>query len=511
MENLVCISPTLVQIPSSLAQTKELRSFLTYIDKKVDYEIKRLKDSLQWSPEANHPWILDQITALKAQRSQTLVFEQNGVFTTYSGLAPKLAQEFGLEIVVDYALPESELLPYANKPQHEARYYQLAAHDALLAAAGQGPCRISISTGLGKSTLLRMLIKTLGLKTLVQAPSTSIATQLYDDFVHHFGKKYVGFYGGGKKEFKKLITVGIDDSLTKIEEGSDAWEDFSKISLYAADESHLLPSQSLSKVALGVARNAPYRLFFSATQLRNDGLDLVLDGLTGPTVYTMTTKEGVDQGYLAQPIFKIIETQSASKIRHKDPNKQTRTHQYYNQNVNDLAVQTAQHFVRQMAPVLILVEEIEQFTYLLKSAAKHQIPVDDWAFAHAPLTKENRKSLDPRYHAADNKALVADFNKGAIQVLVGTSAIATGTDITSAEVLIYLMGKSSEIKVRQAIGRGTRGGAKSFVFNPWTGKQKDSVIVIDFDVENIDTTHRHALARQEYYYDSYPDLEIIRK
>src|SRR5579872_6186503 len=95
----------------------------------------------------------------------------------------------------------------------------------------------------------------------------------------HFGQANVGLYGDGRKDVGKLLTVGIDDSLTRIEPGSSAWEFFRNTKVFAADESHLCPAASLMKVCTGLAALAPYRFFFSGTQMRTDGLDLVLEGI----------------------------------------------------------------------------------------------------------------------------------------------------------------------------------------------------------------------------------------
>ena len=65
--------------------------------------------------------------------------------------------------------------------------------------------------------------------------------------------------------------------------------------------------------------------------------------------------------------------------------------------------------------------------------------------------------------------------------------------------MIYLVGGQSEVAVRQSVGRGTRGGPKRQLKNPWTGKEKMNFLWIDFDVRNIQLIHRHANARRRIY------------
>jgi superfamily II DNA or RNA helicase len=483
-----------------------LKSQLKYIDKKIEYDIKRLKSSAHWyegdkEKEAKYKIKLD---SLKSEKQKSLLFEDEHGYYTYSGIAHSLASQFGDSVKVGYQLPSFGPLPYANKPKHEARPYQQIAHDKLLHSAHLGPRRVEIGTGLGKSTIIRMLIKTIGLKTVVMAPSANIADQLYKDFVYHFGKRYVGKFGDGKKQSDKLITVGIDDSLTLVEEGTEHWENLSKAQMFIADESHLVPSTTLAKVCLGLCKDASYRFFFSATQIRNDGLDLVLNGITGETVFSMTVREGIEQEYLSKPHFKMIHIKSDVESKTTDPGRLTRQHLYYNNKVIQTAASLANMYVKALKrPTVILVEELEQFTMLLpylKYPAR---------FAHGPLNDKRKKLIPKEYHDDDPTELVNLFNEGKIPILVGTSCIATGTDLQAVEALIYLQGKSSEIKTKQAVGRATRGGKKSFVFNPWTEKQKLDCIYIDFVINNVELVNRHSYIRKGYYNELYgPVIEV---
>lgn len=499
--------PTIARFSSDYADKLPLlKSHMKYIDKKVDYDIKRLKNNAHWYVKdlESQAAYEDELAQLKLQRQKSLLFEDEQGLYTYSGIAHTIAQAFQDEVKVDYKLPSTDSLPYANPPKHSSRWYQDAAHKELLVGALKGPKRVEIGTGLGKSTIIRMLVKHVALKTVIMAPSTSIAEQLYDDLVYHFGKRYVGFFGGGKKQSDKLIVVGIDDSLTKVEPGSDHWKALSSAKMFIADESHLCPADTLAKVCMGLCKAAPYRFFFSATQVRPDGLEMMLDAITGETVFSMTVKEGVDQGFLAKPHFRMVEITSDSEARTSDPNKLTRLHLYYNNKVIRAAADLANKFVSKMKrPTIILVEELEQFSRLLPYL-KHEVK-----FAHGPLTAESKKHVAKQYQDDKPNDLVEQFNAGKIPILVGTSCITTGTDLQVVGATIYLMGKSSEIKTKQAVGRDTRGGLNSFVYNPWTKEQKLDCIHVDFDIVNIENLHRHSLMRRAYYEEIYGPVETV--
>jgi superfamily II DNA or RNA helicase len=218
-----------------------------------------------------------------------------------------------------------------------------------------------------------------------------------------------------------------------------------------------------------------------------------LEGITGPIVFRMSVREGIDQGYLAKPLFKVVRVKSASGYNSRDVNNMTRKHLLYNPAVNKAAGELANKAVDLLGhSVLILVDEIEQFSHLLPHL-KHPAK-----FAHGGVTKDNKGSLPPEYHDSDPAALVEEFNAGKLPVLVGTSCISTGTDIRAVKTMIYLMGGKSEIQVKQAVGRCTR-----------KVPGKDNCMVIDFDVVNIESQHRHAQTRKLIYEDIYgPVAEI---
>jgi superfamily II DNA or RNA helicase len=523
---IILDEPTVARLQGFEPLEATLKKALTYTDERVAFELTKTTRSLKnftgklrfklqdsWGQE-KYDAVIAEMEAKKAQltaeRKKCLLFKDAAGLWTYSGLAHRLARAGNAVVNRRYALPEAELIPYANDPRFKDRFYQVEAQEALLAAAGEGPVGIELPTGAGKSTVIRNLLHSLALGAVVMAPSTSIALQLFDDLTYYFGKRYVGLYGDGKKQYDKLFVVAIDDSLSKVEEGSPAWDAFRTKSVFIADESHLTPATSLQKVCFGLLKYAPYRFFVSATQMRNDGLDMVLDGITGRIVYRKTARELIDAGFLAKPVFKMVNVLSYSRIRSEDPNRMTREHLYYNPIVNRVAGDLANKFVEQMRrPVVILVEELEQFRELLPHLRGRV------KFAHAPLDKAKKELVPEAFWADKHTDLVKAFNAGALDVLVGTSCIATGTDIQVAEAGIYLMGGKSEIKLKQGVGRETRGGFAGTVMNPWTGTQKLNCIHVDFDVRPFGedaegfSPHRHADMRRAVYKSIYdPASEI---
>lgn len=493
----------------------EVKENLTYRDKKVQYELKKHKQADWFRHKHGEDAYQKKLAELQAQEKVCLLNQDpDGRYWVLSGMRSYLENKYGLTAEVLVKHPEPRLLPWAEVPNKTPYPYQENAKAALL---GRLHARVEMGTGLGKSFILLNICRELGLKTVIMAPSTSIADQLYQDFVKHLGKKYVGAYYDGKKDFKKLVVIGNAQSLTRVEPGTPAWEALSQTEVFLADESHQCPASTLSKVCSGLLANAPYRFFFSATQMRNDGLDKLLDAITGPTVYSMTVREGVDGGFLSKPVFRMIRTRSESNFQSDDANEMTRVHLYKNPLVLRQAAEVINQSVQQLGhQVLVLIDEVEQFTRLLP-LLNHKV-----GFAHGPLTattyktddlgnlilgrdgypvvktKGNRESVPREYWESDPNKLVDQFNAGEFPILVGTSCISTGTDIRSVKTMVYLKGGKSEIEVKQGVGRCTR-----------KVPGKTACSVVDFDVANVPILTKHAKARKMIFDDIYGPVQIV--
>lgn len=499
MTSLHLASPTRLQIRDLIEGSMDRRKIeatLKYRDLRAVFAWKKFnnsayaKDALKarCSDDAEYE---ETVEKMKAAQNRTCLLPDD---ETYAGLAPRLRQMLNCELTSDVEYPESELLAWHDQPKNTLRPYQRQAVDALIEARHGG---IELATGLGKSTILLYLVKELGLKTVVMCPSRSIASQLLDDFQAALGKKRVGMFGDGKHDASKLVTIAISNSLALVDETSEHWEAFQAVKVFAVDESHLTPADTLQKVCFGLMANAPYRFFVSATQLRNDGLGVVLEGITGQIVMRMTAREGIQAGWLAVPNFVMIPFSGVADSTGylKTYSDVTRTHRFHlvnNKPLHKLAAQLANRSVDALgAKTLIMIDELPQFQHLLPHL-RHKV-----GFAHA-ATGDARKKIPAGYEKSDVKKLVAAFNAGEINVLVGTSCVATGTDFTTVGHIIDLSGGASEIALRQRIGRGTR-----------RPPGKNSFNYTDFDLFNVPDLHRHADTRRVIYRDIWMEPQIV--
>jgi superfamily II DNA or RNA helicase len=498
--NMILTSPSTILLPED---SEKVQKFLTYTDSSIKYQIKKLKDKWHWQ-RSDPDGFQARLDELKSQEKKCLIFrDASGRPQTYSGLWEDLQGKFGWKL--DAPLPDSSaiaksLIPWANVPKHKIRYYQDEAVEALFANASQGPCSAELPTGSGKSRIIEEVLHRNPVQSLVITPSANITSQLHTGLTHLFGGKYVGKYGDGKKDIGKLFTVCTAQALIRVAEESDAWNFFSKTKQFVWDESHTTPAETFEQVELGLLRNVPRRFHVSATQIRGDGSDILLRGIIGPTVYRKNFKELVDQGYLARPYFKIFHVPAYGMSASHDINKETRQQLYLNPNVNKLAAEFACKAVTlAQRPTVIILDEFHQFLALMKYI---NVPFE---FVHGGSTSRKDKDgnetlqniLPKQYWESDTAGAIARFNAGQTNLLIGTSAIATGVDLPPCACVIYLQGGMSEVQIKQAIGRGTR-----------VTDTKTDVIIVDFKVVGSPSMERHADVRIDIY-NSMGDVQEI--
>jgi superfamily II DNA or RNA helicase len=466
----------------------QIKRFLTYTDRGVQYQLKKMSQNYRWQ-HSDPDGFMARKAELKEDSVKSLVYRDPISLEplTYSGLWKDLETRFGLKLERTYAdLSKMPTIPWNVKP-FDMRYYQKEAVEALLTAQHGA---ISLPTGSGKSLVIINLCKECPVQTTIVTPSKQITNQLYDDFVAAFGLKRVGKYGSGKNEIGKLFTVCTGQALVRLEKGTPEYDFFFKSKMLIWDESHTTPAETFEQVCMGPLIDTPLRFFVSATQLRTDGSQMKLKGITGPVVYTKEFTELVEEGFLARPSFKIINVSVNGYSGYGDINKEESQHLFLNPNVNKVAADLAFKMISlQDKPTVILIDNFQQFMHLRNYIT---IPFE---FVHGGSSNRVNKDkvalrdfLPEEYWKPDVEGAIERFNNGQTKLLIGTSAISTGVDLKPTGCLIYLQGGMSEVKVRQAIGRGTR-----------VTDTKNAVTIFDFNIRGSNSLERHLAARQEIY------------
>jgi superfamily II DNA or RNA helicase len=502
-------TPTTVRIPTEVVGIA--KEHLKYEQKSVTHEWlrwKRIQDQpTHWWYRSHTKEELElKVSELNEERHKSLLLKDEHGYYTYSGLASKLSSILNIPVVRTFQPPEFSIVGWENNPFNpkdgrdpiEARWYQTKSVELLSPddySRNQGA--IEAGTGLGKSLIIAMLLKKIGLPAIIVTPTISICDQLHKNLTDWFGSDKVGIFNGKKKKPQKMFVVAVAASLTKVKENSKEFKALTSKQVLICDESHLLPAETLAKVTFGLLKGIYYRYFFSGTQIRNDGLGLLLEGIIGDVVLEMTVKQGIDQGFLSPLKFFQWNIKSDNPLDCDDSIKMNRVHLHANPKVNKHAVKLAKYAVSKGRKVLILIEEIDQFIRLMKEGLLDGLRV---AFAHGGLVEpDHKKAIPVIFHKSDALDIVDRFDKGEYDVLVGTSCIQTGTDIKSVSCIISLVGLTSEIQIRQGvIGRGTR---------LFPGKV--DCTISDYCVENVEKLAKHAKKRRKIFDSVYSKTIVL--
>jgi len=471
---------------------------LSYTNTAAAHDVKRHINN-KWLRIGNPEAWAAKYEKLKKLVKNTLVFEENGKKYIRPGSIPYLTN-FAIESTSEVKYPALKRVAWAKLLPFTLHDYQDITADRLQKVFhGNG----ELCTGSGKTAIILKLCREMGLRTAVIAPSQSIFRELLEKMEFHLGKGQVGTFGDNKKKLDRRFTVCIGDSLANVKPGTPEWEFFSHLDVIMVDESHLWGAESLEDVCHGVFADVPYRFFFSGTQTRGDGAEKLLQSIIGQTVYTLTTEEAVRKGYICAHDYAIVDIESSNpNMTSPDIIEMKRIHFLRNRNVAAFAAALANaQALAHGQQTLILVEELGQIAML--------IPLLKVPYAYAHSDRNTKRLAEIGLEKVDSKKSVEAFNKNEVKVLIGTSCIATGTNIYPMRHTINWVGGTSEIKTKQgAIGRSVRLHKQ----NPWAAKckEKTCTTIWDFSIYDVFAMTEQLDDRIAYYRESGSNIRRIR-
>lgn len=473
-----------------------LRNALAFTNESLKHQLKRIQRN-HWFRNQNPVGWNEAVENLKAQVNQSALYtDDKGTFIR-PGTIPYLdTTDWKIENKIAYPvlkkMPWKKMLPFTLYPYQQESWQKLLA---------EKHGNVSLCTGAGKSAIILQLIREAGLRVAVIAPSQSIFLELKKNIEKHLGA--VGLYGDGRKSLGKKITVCISDSLVNIKPGTEEFEFFSNLDMIIVDESHTFAAETLETVCHGVLSKVPYRFFLSATQTRGDGTEKLLQSIIGRTVHHLSTAEAVEKGYISDHEFKIVPVFSSNgNFSSPDALEEKREHFLRNKNIAKFIAKLANADAKVNGKqTLVLVEELSQIKQLI---ALLDVP---YVYAHSEKRKDRLEELGLQKVKADEA--VDAFNANEAKVLIGTSCVATGTNIFPTHNTVNWVGGSSEIKTKQgAVGRSIR----KHDANPWKNKcvQKDKAVIWDFDVLENFTMASHLEKRIEFYKESQRPIQYVK-
>ena len=474
---------------------ESMKTTLFYRNTANQHQLKRHYNNKWFRSKNRVAWEI-QLEKLKKSVENVLVFEDNGRYYIRPGSLPHI-DTTGITIENKVVYPKPKKVAWAKMLPFELHDYQeISVQELMKVLHGN----VELCTAAGKSAILLKLCREMGLRCAIIAPSKSIFYELLEKFEHHLGKDKVGAFGDGKKKIGKLFTICISDSIANVKPGTKEWDFFSKLDMMGVDESHTWGAETLDEICHGILADVPYRFFFSGTQTRGDGAEKLLQSIIGKTVHKLTTAEAVKKGFIGKHNYTIVKLNSSNpNFSSMDVLEMKRIHFLNNRNIGAFAAKLANaDFTTNRRQTLILVEELSQIAMVTKLLT---VP---YAYAHSESKPARLAELG--LTKVDSAESVEKFNKGEVGVLIGTSCIATGTNIYPTHNTVNWVGGASEIKTKQGtIGRSVRLGKS----NPWADKclPKEYARIWDFDVQDIYVLQNHLKDRLEYYSESFYEGE----
>lgn len=421
------------------------------------------------------------------------IYRKHGQTATFpTGLLPRVMaalEPLRLDYVWDRRIPDDR--PHLKFPTNnvDPRYYQV---DAAEAALEEGRGIIEIGTGGGKTEIAiylvsRACVSTLFLvhtKELLEQARERFANALYDGALDRVGQIGDGqvhlrpvtiatmqavcaglgaaFEKGdeetGHDDFDpdKIVTTGfmqfwgIDPHTAFTDyQGPDGgpWMCATPRAAIAAavehtqmvilDECQHAACATLQAI-VGRAKSAAYILGLSATPYREDGMEMLMEGVIADIIYRKTASQLIREGFLMRPHI-LMENSKAEKKSEKLYATAYRREIVDHEQRNIAVVAAAQEDLR----TLVLVRQIDHGKEL---AGRIGCP-----FVSG---KEAR---------AKRRLFIRDLKSGALRCLVATTLADEGLDAPPLEQVIAAGGGKSRGRAKQRVGRVTRKSAGKVV------------------------------------------------
>lgn len=312
---------------------------------------------------------------------------------------------------------------------------------------------LTAPTGVGKTFLGLALInsvKNINEGVLWLCHTKDLMNQTAKEAAKFFGPENVGIIGDGICENSKFLTVATRQSFIKVVE-----ELGTKYDMVLVDEVHHLNSFDGEYANILRQVFAPIRIGLTATVRKDLKSVLAMEAFIGPVVGRYTINEGIEDGYMAHPIIKLVRLPNNPSIRiHR---KYSDVYEYgivRNLNRNRLIVSMANEYNKKEKSCLIIVNMIAHGERLLNLFRKEG---NNAEFVHGAFDSGSRE-------------LVREcLNKKNIKTVICTTVWKEGVNIPELDVVINAAGGKSEISTLQAVGRGLR-----------RTSSKESLTIVDF-------------------------------
>jgi superfamily II DNA or RNA helicase len=367
----------------------------------------------------------------------------------------------------------------------EPRDYQLAMVEAAL---NNRKGIIRACTGSGKTLAASLITAKFNKTTIIYVIGLDLLQQFHKTFTEVL-KQPIGFIGNGVCDIQKINiasiwTVGkaldikfkmFEDEESEEEEDLNVSNKFKIQQLLKAtqvhifDECHSVSCDTVKEIYKHIDPVLIYGM--SGTPYRDDGSDLLINGMLGEQIINVSASELIERKILAQPIIKFVNV-PALPVHARTYADVYGEYVVDNEARNYLILRETQKMVEKGYQVLVLFKQIKHGKMLHKLFKENNVKCDILHGAH---------KLEHREEVKDQ------LMQGKLDVVLASVVFDIGVDIPSLSGLVLAGSGRSSVKALQRIGRVIR-----------SHPGKTYAAIVDF-VDNVRFLKNHSQTRYKIY------------
>ena len=338
----------------------------------VEFDVKQFTDRLAFRP--TNYYFTPSYQAGDWDGWIRLFFERNGQVLAYTGVVPRLitmlkADNTEYELIVEYNYKNVEVMD-TQLSGITMRDYQT---DIVNTCKKKKRGVIKAPTGAGKTEMFIKLISDINVNCLVIVNRTTLFRQIREKITSRIGLRdsEINWLGDTKQyDPQNRITIATFQSLLTKDQSSgnirekSKWDEVMKeAKMVIVDEVHHLSMNELGNL-LKATNKTLFRFGFSATPFREDGYDMMLEALIGPTIYDLSISKLIQEGYLARPkiYFLKLPYTIATNETYATSYKMIQEHTERNLTIAQIAFQ----FAKKQKLVLISFSKVEHLKSVYK-------------------------------------------------------------------------------------------------------------------------------------------------
>ena len=365
------------------------------------------------------------------------------------------------------------------------RDYQLAMVEAALKNR-KGIIRAC--TGSGKTLAASLITAKFNKTTIIYVIGLDLLQQFHKTFSEVL-KQPIGFIGNGVCDIQKINiasvwTVGkaLNIKFKMFEDDESEEEEDLNVSnkmkiqqllkatqLHIFDECHSVSCDTIKEIYKNIDPVLIYGM--SGTPYRDDGSDLLIDGMLGEQIINVSASDLIDREILAQPIIKFVNV-PALPVHARTYADVYGEYVVDNEARNYLVLKETQKMVEKGYQVLVLFKQIRHGKMLHKLFKENGVNCD---ILHGAHKLEHREEIKEQLMSKK------------LDVVLASVVFDIGVDIPSLSGLVLAGSGRSSVKALQRIGRVIR-----------SHPGKTYAAIVDF-VDNVRFLKNHSQTRYKIY------------